>query len=237
MTLALENISYSYKTKYQTVQAVKEASCLFEQGKFYAIVGKSGSGKSTLLSLVSGLETPESGRITADGEDISRVDLDRYRRDTVSVIYQNYNLFPLLTVLENVMYPLSLKKVPKGEAVRRASEALEKVGLDGSFHKRLPAMLSGGEQQRVAIARTLACGSKVILADEPTGNLDGENSENIVGLLVSLAHEENCCVVVVTHDLSIAATADVVYRMDSGRLGSVPDAERDVTNDLFPEPV
>lgn len=231
MTLALENVSYSYKTKYQTVQAVKDASCRFEQGKFYAIVGKSGSGKSTLLSLASGLEAPESGVITAEGEDIGHMDRDKYRRDTASVIYQNYNLFPLLTVLENVMYPLTLKKVSKGEAARRAAEALEKVGLDGNFHKRLPAMLSGGEQQRAAIARTLACGSKVILADEPTGNLDGENSKNIVGLLASLAHEENCCVVMVTHDLSIAAAADAVYRMDSGRMESVSDS-RQLTEDV-----
>jgi ABC-type lipoprotein export system ATPase subunit len=113
MTLALENVSYSYKTKYQTVQAVKDASCRFEQGNFYAIVGKSGSGKSTLLSLAAGLEAPGSGKVTADGENIGRMDQDGYRRDTVSVIYQNYNLFPLLTVMENVMYPLALKKIPK----------------------------------------------------------------------------------------------------------------------------
>ncbi len=222
MTLALENVSYSYKTKYQTVQAVKDASCRFEQGNFYAIVGKSGSGKSTLLSLAAGLEAPGSGKVTADGENIGRMDQDGYRRDTVSVIYQNYNLFPLLTVMENVMYPLALKKIPKKEAADRAAKALEKVGLDGTFHKRLPAMLSGGEQQRTAIARTLACGSKVILADEPTGNLDGENSKNILRLLANLAREENCCVVVVTHDLSIAAAADVVYRMDSGRIEMLP---------------
>lgn len=231
MTLALENVSYSYRTKYQTVQAVKNASCRFEQGKFYAIIGKSGSGKSTLLSLASGLEAPESGVITADGEDIGRMNRDRYRRDTVSVIYQNYNLFPLLTVMENVLYPLALKKVSQGEAAHRAAEALEKVGLDETFHKRLPAMLSGGEQQRAAIARTLACGSKVILADEPTGNLDGGNSKNIVGLLANLAHEENCCVVVVTHDLSIAAAADVVYRMDSGMIESVPAVQASTLSD------
>ncbi len=218
MTISLDNISFSYRTKYQTVQAVKNASCSFEQGKFYAVIGKSGSGKTTLLSLAAGLETPDSGEISADGENIKNINKDSYRRDTVSVIYQNFNLFPLLTVMENVIYPMTLKKASKDTAQKKAAEVLKKVGLDEKYYKRLPAMLSGGEQQRVAIARALAAETKVILADEPTGNLDSENTKNIVDLLAALAHEENCCVVVITHDQNVADAADCVYRMDSGVL-------------------
>lgn len=218
MTITLDNISFSYRTKYQTVQAVKNVSCSFEQGKLYAVIGKSGSGKTTLLSLTAGLETPDSGEISADGENIKNINKDSYRRNTVSVIYQNFNLFPLLTVMENVIYPLTLKKTSKDIANKKAAEVLKKVGLDENYYKRLPAMLSGGEQQRVAIARALAAETKVILADEPTGNLDSENTKNIVELLAALAHEENCCVVVITHDQNVADAADCVYKMDSGVL-------------------
>lgn len=218
MDLTLENVSYSYRTKYQTVDAVKEVSCVLSAGTFNAIVGRSGSGKTTLLSLMAGLEKPDGGEIRIDGEPMAKADIDRLRRESISVIYQNYNLFPLLTVLENVMYPLLLNKIPKKDAERRAKQLLDRVGLDAGYCNRLPAMLSGGEQQRVAIARALATGAGIVLADEPTGNLDGENARNIVELLKSLAHEDGCCVVVVTHDQSIAAEADAVYRMDSGVL-------------------
>ena len=223
MTITLDNVSYSYRTKYQTVNAVKEASCEFEQGLLYALVGKSGSGKTTLLSLLAGLEVPESGSVFVDGADLKGMDVDKYRRETASVIYQNYNLFPLLTVIENVMYPMLIQKKSKEEAAKRADEVLKRVGLDESYFKRLPAMLSGGEQQRVAIARALAINADIILADEPTGNLDSENTRNIIELLSELAHEENCCVVVITHDQSVAEVADKVYKMDSGVLSE--DAE------------
>lgn len=223
MTITLDNVSYSYRTKYQTVNAVKEASCEFEQGLLYALVGKSGSGKTTLLSLLAGLEVPESGSVLVDGADLKGMDVDKYRRETASVIYQNYNLFPLLTVIENVMYPMLIQKKSKEEAAKRADEVLKRVGLDESYFKRLPAMLSGGEQQRVAIARALAINADIILADEPTGNLDSENTRNIIELLSELAHEENCCVVVITHDQSVAEVADKVYKMDSGVLSE--DAE------------
>ncbi len=216
--LSVQNVSYTYRTKYQTVHAVKEATCNMEHGKFYAIVGKSGSGKTTLLSLLAGLEQPESGEIRVDGTNLKEIDPDLYRREQASVIYQNYNLFPLMTVQENVMYPLLLKKETKRQAMEKAEQTLSRVGLDVSFLKRLPAMLSGGEQQRVAIARALAVSAGLILADEPTGNLDTENTAQIASLLLKLAHEEDCCVIVVTHDVKIAEMADVVFRMESGYL-------------------
>ncbi len=216
--LVVSHVSYSYRTKYQTVQAVKEVCCSFYPGEFCAIVGKSGSGKTTLLSLLAGLEQPEQGEILLDGAALKQMDLDLYRRQQASVIYQNYNLFPLMTVQENVMYPLILNRCTKTQAAVRAGETLTQMGLGENYWKRLPAMLSGGEQQRVAIARALAVNAQIILADEPTGNLDTENTGQIVSLLLDLAHRQGCCVILVTHDLAIAQRADRVFRMESGRL-------------------
>ncbi len=221
--LSAQELCYSYKTKYQTVQAVKDVTCDWEAGVFYALVGKSGSGKTTLLSLLAGLEKPQSGCVLVDGRDLRELDVDLYRRSRASVIYQSYNLFPLMTVRENVMYPLKLAGVSDADARTRAQDALARVGLNEDYWKRLPAMLSGGEQQRVVIARTLAVGAEIILADEPTGNLDTENSSQIVQLLARLAHEEHCCVLVVTHDPEVAKVADIVYRMDSGHMKEAAD--------------
>lgn len=218
ITLDVKHVSYSYRTKYQTVNAVKDVTCTMESGSLYALVGKSGSGKTTLLSLLAGLEQPDSGSILVNGVDLRNMNIDIYRREHASVIYQNFNLFPFLTVLENVMYPLILNGQSKLHAEERARKMLNRVGLDTNYLKRLPAMLSGGEQQRVAVARALANSADLILADEPTGNLDSENTKLIVDLLKKLARDNNCCVVVVTHDESVAEAADCVYRMDSGRL-------------------
>lgn len=214
----VKNVSYSYKTKYQTINAVNGVNCEFELGKFYALIGKSGSGKTTLLSMLAGLEKPASGEINVNGKSIDSMNINIYRRKKVSVIYQNYNLFPLMTVEENVVYPMILNKIKKKDAISKARECLNKVGLNEIYWKRLPSMLSGGEQQRVAISRTLANDAKIVLADEPTGNLDGENSRQIVDFLRKLATEDGKCVIVVTHDTDIAGVADVVYRMDSGML-------------------
>ena len=216
--LEAQDLCYSYRTKYQTVQAVRNVSVRLKQGSFYALIGKSGSGKTTLLSLLAGLEQPQSGTVLVDGSDLREMDLDLYRRERASVIYQSYNLFPLMTVCENVMYPLKLLKKADSEARSEAQNALVKVGLGSNFWERLPAMLSGGEQQRVAIARTLAVRSEIILADEPTGNLDAETSAQIIDLFAVLARKENCCVLVATHDPEVARAADLVFHMDSGVL-------------------
>ena len=216
MSISLKNVSYSYKGKFQTVKAVDDVSYDFEPGKCYAIIGKSGSGKTTLLSLMAGLDLPTEGEIVVDGKSTKEWDRNRMRRDAVSVIYQNYNLFPLLTVQENIQYPLDLKKVPKKESVAIAHEMRDRVELSATYDKRLPSHLSGGEQQRVAIARTLAQGCKIILADEPTGNLDSTNTRNIVAILSSLAHDDGCTVIIVTHDPAVAEQADVVLQMKDG---------------------
>lgn len=217
MGILLKDVCYRYQGKYQTVQAVNGISYDFESGKLYAIVGKSGSGKTTLLSLMAGLDLPTSGEILINGVSTRDWNRSKMRLEAVSVIYQNYNLFPLLTVEENIQYPLTLKKMPSKEALALAHEMRERVELSATYDKRLPNHLSGGEQQRVAIARTLAQGSKILLADEPTGNLDSTNTRNIVEILRKLAHEEDSTVIVVTHDNSVAEQADVVLRMLDGK--------------------
>ncbi len=212
--LKIEDLAYTYKSKYQTVKALKGITYEFEPGKLYALIGRSGSGKTTLLSLLAALDLPTEGKVVYEDKTTAEIDRDLYHRDTVAVIYQSYNLLPLLSVMENVTFPLELKKVP--DAKKIAEEKLRAVGLDETYFKRLPAMLSGGEQQRVAIARALASDAKIILADEPTGNLDTENSEIVIDLLQKLAHEDGYCVIVVTHDLSIADKADEVLKLRDG---------------------
>lgn len=216
--LKAENVTYVYQSKYQQVKALDGVSCTFEAGRFYAIVGQSGSGKTTLLSMLAGLGTPNEGEVIANGQSVKDFGSERHRRENVSVIYQAFNLFPSLNILENVMYPMMIQKAQAGKAKERARELLAAVGLEDVDPRKLPAMLSGGQQQRVAIARALASSSPVILADEPTGNLDSENGQMVIDLLKRLAKEEDRCIIVVTHDQGIAAQADVVYHMRDGRL-------------------
>ncbi|MCX4307013.1 MAG: ABC transporter ATP-binding protein [Acetatifactor sp.] len=215
------NVSYIYQTKYQKTKALSEVNCSFERGKVYAITGKSGSGKSTLLSLLAGLDVPTEGVLNVEGEDMRKMNRDAYRLNRASVIYQAFHLFPLLTVMENVMFPMELQHVAAKEAKARAQEYLAKVGLPETLYKKMPGMISGGEQQRVAIARAIAAGGEILLADEPTGNLDSQNEKVIVDLLCKLAHEDNYAVIVVTHNEAVAAAADVVYGMSDGVLSVV----------------
>ena len=216
--LTTENASFTYQNKSQTVRAVREVSCGFELGRAYAIVGKSGSGKTTLLSLLAGLELPTEGKVWFEGTATADMDCDIYRRDHAAVIYQSYNLFPLLTAQENVMYPLKLRGMDGKAALELTRKELTAVGIQPDQFKRFPSQLSGGEQQRVAIARALAAGNRIVLADEPTGNLDITNGEQVVEILLRLAHDEGRCVIVVTHDLEIASQMDEIYMMRDGVL-------------------
>ena len=216
--LTARDVSYTYQTKKRIVKALNGLNYEFVSGKLYAILGKSGSGKTTLLSLLAGLDLPKEGEVLLDGVSTSVCNRDDLRRDRIAVIYQDYNLFPLLTVLENVLYPLKLKKIPTEEARKIAKEKLQAVDLSEDCHKRFPHMLSGGEQQRVAIARALAGSGDIILADEPTGNLDTENGKNIISILKNLAHAENYCIIIVTHDIGITEEADILLRMQDGVL-------------------
>lgn len=220
-TIKAVNVSYIYQTKYQKTKALSEVSCSFERGKVYAITGKSGSGKSTFLALLAGLDLPTEGTLYIEGEDMREINRDDYRLNRASVIYQAFHLFPLLTVLENVMFPMELQHVSAKEAKTRAQEYLKKVNLQEILYEKMPSMISGGEQQRVAIARAIATGGDILLADEPTGNLDSQNEEVIVEILRKLAHEDNYAVIVVTHDEVVAAAADVIYGMADGALSVV----------------
>jgi putative ABC transport system ATP-binding protein len=214
--LKLENVSYQYKHGDRNV--VNEVTCLFENSKLNAVLGSSGSGKTTLLSLMAGLDQPTQGQIYIDGESLADLDLDQYRRERVSMIFQAFQLFPLLTALENVCFPMQLNGVSKDDIPERAKSLLSSVGITEEKFKRYPANLSGGEQQRVAIARTLATGAHVLLADEPTGNLDRSNGDKLIEILGQLAHEQGYCVIIVTHDPSIAERSDKVRRMSDGVL-------------------
>ncbi len=214
--LTLENVTYQYKNTQRA--AVSDVSCKFEAGNVYTIIGPSGSGKSTLLSLLAGLDLPTDGVVNFDGENLAGLDLDRYRREGISMIFQAFHLFPLMTVVENVCFPMELCGVSPKEAKPRAQELLEGVGITKEQMERFPSKLSGGEQQRVAIARSLASSAKIMLADEPTGNLDSANTQNIMEILCSLAHDKGYCVVIVTHDMEVAEMADVQLRMRDGKL-------------------
>jgi len=216
--LEVKDLGYTYQSKYQSIEALKQVNCSFEAGNLYAVIGPSGSGKSTLLSLLAGLDLPTSGEIFVEGSPLSTMDRDRYRRETASVVYQSFNLFPLLTALENVMYPMELLNVKKAEAEATAKRLIREVGLEDKIFRQFPVMMSGGEQQRVSIARALAAGGRILLADEPTGNLDSTNEEIIVKILKQLAHEKGYLVIVITHNPSVYEQADIVYRMRDGVL-------------------
>lgn len=216
--IELQDVHYQYRTKYVTVEAVRGVTYTFETGKFYTIQGVSGCGKTTLLSMLAALDVPSSGRILFDGTDSRDIAPDKHRRENISMIYQGFNLLPQLTAAENVMYPMELSGVRTADARRRAVEYLERVDLSSELADRFPATLSGGQQQRVAIARTLGSDAKVILADEPTGALDKENTQNVIRILGGLAREKGYLVIVVTHDSAIAERADVRLYMEDGRL-------------------
>jgi len=216
--LELNDVHYTYSSQYQTQEVLKGISYSFEPGKLYAIMGTSGSGKSTLLSLLAGLDTPTSGKIKVGDISTDEIDLDEYRRRKVAVIYQNFRLFPLLTIVENVMYPMELAGMDTEEARDRAEKLVKYVGLGEEKFDRFPTMLSGGEQQRVAIARALGRKTRIILADEPTGNLDSENTKLIFKILMMLAHKYNYCVIVVTHDTELGELSDICVRIKDGSL-------------------
>ena len=217
--LHLKHLAYDYTTKAGKVHALKEASADFEEGKIYAIVGRSGSGKSTLISLIAGLDVPKNGDVFYHGESLRNLDRDKFRREHIGMIFQSYYLLPQLTALENVELSLELAKY-KGDKRKRAEEMLSLVGIRKEQFKKRSTQFSGGEQQRIAVARAIATDPEIILADEPTGNLDNENSMNIVGILVDLAHKYGKCVIIITHAAEVAERADVVLKMDDGVLKS-----------------
>lgn len=214
--IELQNVCYTYQTQYQKVEALKGISHTFDPGLVHAIVGKSGSGKTTLLSLMAGLDLPTSGEVLCGGVSTAQIKLEKYRREQVAVIYQNFRLFPLLTAAENVMYPMELRGIKARAARERAARLTARVGLPDTVLDRYPAMLSGGEQQRVAIGRALMTQPAILLGDEPTGNLDPATGEEVLRLLKSLAARFGQTVILVTHDMELARQADTVIRLHAG---------------------
>jgi putative ABC transport system ATP-binding protein len=199
-------------------RAVDGATFSVAQGEFVAITGPSGCGKSTLLHLIAALERPDSGRIVVLGEDItSRHDLSRYRARTVGLVFQLHNLLPNLTAVENVEVPMYETGLGMRERRRRALQLLELVGLPDKARRRPPA-LSGGERQRVAVARSLSNDPPILLADEPTGNLDSKAGRNVMEALEAIHHQHGLTIIMVTHDPGIAASADRVIKMLDGRI-------------------
>ena len=219
--LEVRSLRKTFKSGDDDVHAVDGISFKVPTGMFAAIVGKSGSGKSTLLALLGALDKPTSGSIIIDDNDITHVSdskLIKYRRNDIGFVFQQYNLVPNLTALENVMLPMEFAGVAPAKRRQRAGDLLVQVGLDEEKQARRPMRLSGGEQQRVAIARALANQPKLILADEPTGNLDTQTGQLIFDLLHSLSRTEDTTIVAVTHDLSIAGKTDKVFRLQDGKL-------------------
>lgn len=212
--LKLTDVCYSYDGRTKVLDGINYE---FEKGKVYAIVGRSGAGKTTLLSLLSGLTSPTSGTILFDDKDVKKIDRYKYRSYYVGVIFQQFNLLPHLSAVENVELSMraSGKKIP--DKRKRAVELLQKVDLDETLAKRRILKLSGGEQQRVAIARALSYDPEILLADEPTGNLDITTQEEIMNIFCRLAHAENKCVIIVTHSPKVAASVDEVYELASLR--------------------
>jgi len=215
MILKLENIFYKYGKNAPYI--LNGMSYEFGKGKLYAIMGGSGSGKTTLISIIAALDKPSSGKIYYDGKDISKINDDEYRANKVSIIFQSYNLLYNYTAIDNITTILNVSGY-KGDYIQKASELLEEVGIPKEKHKYVVQNLSGGEQQRVAIARTIASNSEVILADEPTGNLDKMNGENVMNIFKNLTVKYNKCVVIVTHSDSVAEYANCVLNINDGKI-------------------
>ena len=216
--LEFDKVTYSYNNAGQKIEVLKDASYSFKPGTLYTILGQSGSGKTTALTLAGGLDVPQGGKVLFKGTDIKKSGLTKHRRNNVSLIFQSYNLLNYMTAIENVTMAMEISGAHSGNQKEEAMNILQELGLNESEAKRDVRKLSGGQQQRVAIARALATNSEVILADEPTGNLDVETAKGMLEIFVKLAKEYNKCVIVVTHSMEIASKADVVLKFESGVL-------------------
>ena len=211
--LKLENVGYRYKDAPKDSYVFKGINYEFEEGKMYAIKGKSGSGKTTLLSLITGLEKCTEGQILYDGKTLKKMNLDRYRNTDIGIVFQSYNLLPRLTAIENIIVSMEISKVKVKNKKQKALELMKSVGLKEEHAKRKILKLSGGEQQRIAIARSLSYNPKIIIADEPTGNLDKDTESEILKIFKNLAKDENKCVIIVTHSQNVCNEVDTIYEL------------------------
>ena len=211
--LDVNNVSYRYKDALPDVYVFKDLSYKFREGKMYAIKGKSGSGKTTFLSLISGLEKVLEGKIFFEDHDLSKINLDKYRNSEIGIVFQSYNLLTHLTALENVILSMDINGVKGFSKKDKALELLKSVGLSEKQANRRVLKLSGGEQQRVAIARSLSYDPKIIIADEPTGNLDQDTENEILAIFRNLAEKLNKCIIIVTHSKNVCEACDEVYEL------------------------
>lgn len=212
--LELKGVSYRYKGTELDEYVFKDLDFTFEPGKSYTIKGRSGSGKTTLLSLISGLEPNYGGSIKYKGEELSDINLDTYRNTHIGIVFQSYNLLPHLSAVENIILSMDINGQKIDDKRAKAIELMKKVGLQEKYADRRVLKLSGGEQQRVAIARSLAYDPDMIVADEPTGNLDRETEDEIMEIFTNLAHKQNKCVIIVSHSENVSNSVDEVYTLN-----------------------
>jgi len=211
--LSIQNASYQYSDAEAGEYALRNVSYDFEEGKIYAIRGRSGTGKTTLLSLISGLERCTEGQIVFDGKDLKDINLDYYRSHEIGIVFQSYNLLPFMTASENIVLSMDASGLKIADKKAEAVRLMKSVGLKESYADRKVLRLSGGEQQRVAIARSLSYNPKMIVADEPTGNLDKQTEEEILEIFKDLAHKQHKCVIIVTHSQNVCNMVDQVYEL------------------------
>lgn len=216
--LEFKNVSYHYQDGSKKSSILKQIDFSFEKGKFYTILGSSGSGKTTFLALASGLDIPKSGDILYDGKSINNIGLTNFRNKNIGIVFQSYNLIPYMTSLQNVLTAMEITKNKIENRKQKAYDLLEKMGLTKEEANRNVLKLSGGQQQRVAVARAISTESDLILADEPTGNLDHGTAIEIIKIFKTLAHENNKSVIVVTHSSDVAAQSDVILNLKAGKL-------------------
>ena len=227
--LSLKDVSYRYEGAKRDV--FDNINIDFEKGKVYGIIGKSGAGKSTLLSLISGLDTCKSGQVLYNDNSLKNIDRDLYRAKDIGVIFQGYNLLLNATAKENILLSMNISNSNQENKDKYIDDLLKDVGIDSDKANRKILNLSGGEQQRIGIARALSHNPDIIIADEPTGNLDNETEEKIMDILVSLAHKHNKCVIIVTHSKKVCSYLDEIWGLKSGKLLFIKDEKEKVNTD------
>ena len=225
--LEFKDVSYWYKFGNKNQDILKNINVSFNKGLFYTIVGPSGSGKTTFLALASALDMPKGGEVLYEGKDIKKIGYSKFRNKYVSIVFQSYNLLPYMTALQNITTAMEITGAKVDNRRAYAIEMLKKVGINEKQANQKVLTLSGGQQQRVSIARALCCQSDLIVADEPTGNLDEDTASEIIGLFLDLAHKEGKCVIVVTHDHNLSKISDVNIRLSKGEI-TVSNTEKPV---------
>lgn len=215
--LQANDLQFSYQDGSSKRTILNGVNATFDKGVYYTILGQSGSGKTTLLTMLSALDVPETGSVMCDGVDIQKIGLSKYRRNKIGIVFQQFNLVPYMSALQNIEVAMSITNNKVG-GKEHALELLASVGIDADKAVRNVRQLSGGEQQRVAIARALSTDVDIILADEPTGNLDNETQKDIIKIFQELSHTYGKCVIVVTHSNMVARSSDVTFTMLNGKL-------------------